>query len=181
MMASTPTGQSTRLFQHTFAPSSRQKHSFLVTLEPQKQDWWQTWILQHKMWGLSTIFCLRGLLPLYETCRSGRWSSATERQAAAAGTLLVNRHQTPALLTQGAQPRGCQFVSQLDRKKITSSPCYCQLKILFLNWIFPRNSGKTNNPETSLLNIGRKNQNAFFSILLLQRYGVILIPFCVLK
>lgn len=57
----------------TFATSPRRKQKplFLVNLEPQKQDWWQTWIWWHKIWSLPTILCLLGLLWRHETHRNG--------------------------------------------------------------------------------------------------------------
>lgn len=75
-------------------PLKGQKNSLLVTLEPHKQDWWQTWILWHKIGVRSTLWCLRVLLLLRQTCRNGA-AELSRSDTSCRCLCTINRHQTP--------------------------------------------------------------------------------------
>lgn len=112
-------------------PLNGQKNSLLVTLEPQKQDWWQTWILWHKIGVGSTIWCLRVSLLLHQTCRNG--AAELSRSDTSCRCLdTMNRHQplTPPYTSRKCQGLPGQHPSMLmiERKwrQFKSDPKLCQ-------------------------------------------------------
>lgn len=147
-------GEHSGLIHYT---SRRMKNSLPVTSEPQKQDWC----------GKHEFYDVKYEAPLlsddgscYWPAETGHLSSAAQIQTVVVCALLTG----PQALSTRGRSAGAPHSSTLEHWWLSGSHVHSnQIQIhvtpilllvqnsILKDWIFPGNSGRTNNPETPLL------------------------------